>query len=89
MAIQLNPEQDQVVGQAMRTGLIRSYDDLAEVGVAAIRQRLKARDDGSGTPDAEEWFRELTAWSEGHSIATPLLPDEAIDRDSVYGARGL
>lgn len=89
MAIQLNPEQDRVVGLAMRAGLVRSYDDVAEVGVVAIRQRLKARDAGSGTPDAKEWFLELTAWSGGHSIATPLLADEAVDRDSIYGARGL
>ena len=38
--------------------------------------------------DAEAWSRELTAWSEGHSTATPLIPDEALDRDSIYGARG-
>jgi hypothetical protein len=37
---------------------------------------------------AEEWSRELVAWSENHAT-TPLLPDEAIDRDSIYGARGL
>jgi Arc/MetJ-type ribon-helix-helix transcriptional regulator len=38
---------------------------------------------------AEEWSRELAAWSESHTTATPLLPDEAIDRNSIYGARGL
>ena len=38
--------------------------------------------------DAEEWSRELAAWSESHTRATPLLPDEALDRDSIYGARG-
>jgi Arc/MetJ-type ribon-helix-helix transcriptional regulator len=37
--------------------------------------------------DAEEWSRELTAWSESHTTATPLIPDEALDRDSIYGAR--
>jgi Arc/MetJ-type ribon-helix-helix transcriptional regulator len=38
--------------------------------------------------DAEEWSRELAAWSESHATATPLIPDEALDRDSIYGARG-
>jgi len=38
--------------------------------------------------DADEWSRKLSAWSESHTTATPLLPDEAIDRDSIYGARG-
>ena len=50
---------------------------------AEVRERGRARLIG-----AEEWFRELTAWSESHP-ATPLLPDEAIDRDSIYGERGL
>jgi putative addiction module CopG family antidote len=48
---------------------------------AEVQERGRAH-----TFDAEEWFRELTAWSESHS-ATPLLPDEAISRDSIYGAR--
>jgi Arc/MetJ-type ribon-helix-helix transcriptional regulator len=38
--------------------------------------------------DAEDWSRELTAWSESHTTATPLIPDEALGRDSIYGARG-
>jgi hypothetical protein len=88
MTIQLNPEQERVVGQAIQAGLIRAHDEVAEIGVASIRQRLRTRRADSGPPDAEEWFRELSTWSEGHA-ATPLLPDEAIDRDSIYGARGL
>jgi len=50
---------------------------------AEVRARGRAR-----ALDAEEWSRELTAWSESHAT-TPLLPDEAINRDSIYGARGL
>ena len=88
MTIQLNPEQEQIVGQAIQAGLIRTPDDVAEIGIAAIRQRLNAGHALSDSLDAEEWFRELTAWSESHA-ATPWLPDEAIDRDSIYGARGL
>lgn len=49
MAIQLNPEQEQIVGQAMRAGLIRGLDDVAEIGIAAIRYRLKARSASSST----------------------------------------
>jgi len=50
----------------------------------------EVRERGQAHPlDAERWSRELTAWSESHTTATPLLPDEAIDRDSIYGARGL
>ena len=88
MTIQLNPEQEHVVGQAIRAGLIRVEDDVVEVGVSTIRQRLRAHESVSAKPDAVVWFRELTAWSESHA-RTPLLPDEAIERDSIYSARGL
>jgi hypothetical protein len=88
MTIQLNPEQEQVVGRAIKAGLIRTPDEVAEVGIATIRRRLEARQALPGSADAEEWFRELTAWSESHA-ETPLLPDEAVDRESIYGARGL
>jgi hypothetical protein len=39
--------------------------------------------------DAEQWSEELHAWVDGHSGSTPLLSDEAISRDSIYGTRGL
>ncbi len=90
MTIRLSPEQEHIVAQAMRAGLIRAHDDVAEIGVAAIRQRLRERPAASGQPNGvEEWSRELAAWSESHSTVTPLLPDAAVDRDSIYGARGL
>ena len=50
----------------------------------AVQERGRAR-----PADVEEWFRDLTAWSKGHTTATPLLPDEALDRESIYGGRGL
>jgi hypothetical protein len=89
MTIQLNPEQERIVGQAIQDGLIRTRDEVAEVGVASIRQRLKVRQSGSHSHSAEEWSRELAAWSESHATTTPLLPDEALDRESIYGTRGL
>lgn len=89
MAIQLSPEQERVVGQAMRAGLIHSLDEVAEVGIAAIRSRLNSRDAALAAPQSEEWFRELTAWSKGHSTSTPLIPEEALSRDSIYSTRGI
>jgi len=50
---------------------------------AEVRERGRAQ-----SPNAEAWFRDLTAWSESHAT-TPLLPDEVIERDSIYCARGL
>ncbi len=89
MTIRLNQEQERIVGQALRDGLIRTRDDVAEVGVASIRQRLKVRRSDSHPNSAEEWSRELAAWSEGHTTTTPLLPDQPLDRESIYGTRGL
>jgi hypothetical protein len=89
MTIQLNPEQERIVRQAIRAGLIRAREDVAEIGVATIRQRLKVRHSDSYPHSAEEWSRELSAWSESHTTTTPLLPDEALDRESIYGSRGL
>jgi hypothetical protein len=37
MAIQLSPEQEQVVGQAIHAGLIRIPDDVVGVGIETIR----------------------------------------------------
>lgn len=39
--------------------------------------------------DAEEWSRELHAWMHSNPAYTPVLPDEAISRESIYGTRGL
>lgn len=88
MAIELNPEQENVVAEAIRAGLIRDIEDVAEVGVAAIRQKLRSHRMLSVTDDVERWFQELTAWSESHK-PTPLLTDDAMGRDSIYGERGL
>jgi hypothetical protein len=38
----------------------------------------------------EEWVRELKAWTRSHAPDNlPLLSDEAISRDFIYGDRGL
>lgn len=36
----------------------------------------------------EEKVRALREWAAGHSLNTPLLSDEAISRESMYGERG-
>ena len=46
-----------------------------------------------GAPNASsstsEWSRRFAAWTGSHPAAAPLLSDEAISRDSIYGGRGL
>jgi hypothetical protein len=89
MAVQLSPEQEQVVGQAIHAGLIRIPDDVVGVGVETIRQRLEAREPASTPLSAEEWSREFHAWMDSHPTDTPILSDEAISRESIYEGRGL
>jgi hypothetical protein len=89
MTIQLKPEQEEVVELAIQAGLIRAADDLLDVGVETIRQRLTERRALRKPIDAAQWSRELHAWVRSHSTNTPLLSDEAISRDSIYGPRGL
>ena len=48
MTIQLKPEQEQVIGKAIQAGLIGKADDVVEVGIEAIRQRLKSQHGPAG-----------------------------------------
>jgi hypothetical protein len=89
MTIQLKPEQEQVIGEAIRAGLLESPDAIIDVGVETIRRRLEARAETKTELSTEEWLREFDAWVESHSTTTPLLSDEAISRDSIYGNRGM
>jgi hypothetical protein len=88
MAIQLNPDQERVVGEAVQAGLVRAADEAVEIGVAAVRRLLQVRS-AAGAQEAVRWSRELDAWIEGHSTSEPLLSDDAIGRNAIYGDRGL
>ena len=35
--------------------------------------------------DPAEWARQFRAWAESHDRSTPLLSDEAVSRESIYG----
>jgi hypothetical protein len=43
MTIQLNPEEERLIGQAVQAGLIGKADDVVAVGAETIRQRLQSR----------------------------------------------
>jgi hypothetical protein len=41
-------------------------------------------------PSPEEWVREFKVWTRSHAGDNlPLLADEAMSRDFIYGERGL
>jgi hypothetical protein len=88
MTIQLKPEQQQVVGEAIQAGLIAHADDIVDVGIDAIRHRLKLRRNEADTAvlSSEEWEREFDTWIKSFPDAAPL-PDEALGRESPYPNR--
>lgn len=88
MTIQLTPEQEQVIGLAIQAGLIRSADDVVGVGVETIQRRLGERPASVDSANAGQWLEEFHTWVHSHPTTTPLLSDEAINRESIYGTRG-
>lgn len=87
MTIDLNPEQEQVVRQAIRAGVITTADEVVSVGIETIRQRLAGQT--ASPASAGEWAQRFHAWVHSHSITTSLLSHEDISRESIYGTRGL
>jgi hypothetical protein len=68
--------------------LIANADDIVDVGIDAIRQRLKSPSNETSTPvlSAAEWEREFDTWIESFPDTAPL-PDEALSRESLYPDR--
>ena len=87
MTIQLSPEQEQVVERAIRSGLIKTADEVVDAGVETIRQRLEPRAAALPLND-DEWMAKFRALARSQPTG-PLLSDEAIDRESIYRERGL
>jgi hypothetical protein len=88
MTIQLTPEQEQVIDRAIEAGLIKSAEDLVGMGVDAIQRRLEECPKAVDSTSTEQWQQDFHSWVHSHSTTTPLLSDEAVDRESIYGTRG-
>ncbi len=89
MTIELNAEQQRVVDDAIHAGVIRSAEDVIEMGIDAVRERLEKQPAANPNETAEEWLKRFEAWVSSHRTDTPLLSDEDISRDSIYGNRGI
>lgn len=89
MTLQLNSEQAQVIDRAIEAGVIHGPEEVIELGVLAIRSRMDAKQEPAPELSAEEWSRRLHAWAYSHPTDTPLLSDEAVEREAIYGYRGL
>ncbi len=57
---------------------------------AYLRSLIEEKDAAESRPDLspQEKVRLLREWTASHSLDTPLLSDEAISRESIYGERG-
>jgi proteasome lid subunit RPN8/RPN11 len=89
MTIELKPEQSHVIDQAIAAGLIDHPDEVVKVGVETLRNRLESNMASARSMSAEEWMQKFRAWAHSHPTTTPLLSDEAVSRESIYGERGL
>ena len=84
VTLNLTPNVEQAfLAEAQAKGL--SLDELV-LGVLLARQPVAP----SAALSPEEWVREFKAWTRSHAGDNlPLLSDEAISRDFIYGERGL
>jgi hypothetical protein len=88
MEIQLKPEEEYVVVQAIQAGLIAGADEVVHLGVETIRMRLIGRCEPTSAASQDEWERAFHTWVQGHSSTSPVLSEEAMGRDSIYGVNG-
>jgi hypothetical protein len=58
-----------------------------------LDERMKLNSDNQERPfyetaTKEEWIAAFREWAESHRNNSPILSDEAISRESIYGERG-
>ncbi len=89
MSLNLSPEQQQIVDQAIRAGLIRGPEDVMAAAIGVLLDQIESHNRAVTQTGFDDWARELHDWIHGHSKTTPLLTDAALDRESIYGSRGI
>jgi hypothetical protein len=89
MSSHLSPDQQRIVEQAIRAGLIRGPEDVMASGIEVLIDQIESHHRAIGQSGFDNWARELHDWIHSHSTATPLLTDAAMDRESIYGNRGI
>ena len=58
-------------------------------GLIAARISATAPSHAAYALPPEERVREFNAWMESHAGNTVVLPDEAMEREAIYGDRGV
>jgi hypothetical protein len=83
VTLNLPPQVEQAyLAEAQARGL-----PLADV----MREALVAAQPSASASElsTEEWLRRFEAWTASHADITVVLPDEAMERESIYADRGL
>jgi hypothetical protein len=88
MTIRLKPEQERVIGQAIQAGLIRTADDVVDMGMETLQKRLEAQGASLPSMSPEQWLEEFHTWVHSHPTTIPLLSNEAVSREFIYSTRG-
>jgi hypothetical protein len=81
MTILVTAEQEQILAEAIQSGLIKSPEDALAVGLEALLRKLPA---GDPEESALGWIDRFHAWADGHAWQTIVLSDEAMSRESIY-----
>jgi len=83
VTLNLPPQVEQAyLAEAHAKGL--SLDDLVLQDVLLARQPSAP----ANQLPPDEWIREFKAWVESHAGNTVVLPDAAMERESIYGDHG-
>src|SRR5262249_55493850 len=83
---QLLPPDEQAELDALVDAEVRASGERAAARTSISNGAMAPHFQETATP--EEWGRALREWSDSHERNTPLLSDEAISRESIYGERG-
>lgn len=85
VTLELSPEREAALraqadarGLSLEELLLEMTESLAPSASIANLQKTNPK----------EWMRQFRAWAEGHDRTTPLLSDDAVNRDSIYPDRG-
>ncbi len=80
----MNTQLVQTLSQIIKT--------LTEEEQALLNELHSAQDSERAnfykTATPAEWAKVFEEWADSHKHGTPLLSDEAISRESIYGDRG-
>jgi hypothetical protein len=79
-----------LLAQAQAHGLgISDYVQNLVRGQVIAREKADVKSRPAYELSTDEWMRQFEAWTRSHAGNPVVLPDEAMERESIYGDRGL